>query len=68
MQGFSYSVCKSLAVRRCRDGTAEVRSLSVLGGAVCGHFVLQLLWIKSVLWAPNLSSLPLLLRRDWRGI
>lgn len=67
MQGFSYSVCKSLAVRRCRDGTAEVRSLTVLDGTVCGHFVLQLLWIKSVLWAPNLSSPPLLLRKELEG-
>ena len=67
MRGFSYSVFKSLAVGRVRDGTAKVRNLTILECTVWGHFVLQLLWIKSILWALNLSSPPLLFRKGLEG-
>lgn len=50
---------------RARDGTAEVRSLTVSGGTVWEHFVLQLLWIMNPLGTEFLLSF---LGRDWRGI
>lgn len=66
-QGFSCNIFKSLVAGRLRDGTAEVRSLTVLGGTVWGRFVLRLLWIKRILLALNLSSPPLLFRKGLEG-
>lgn len=67
MRGAFLSVFQSLAVGRLRDGTAEVRGLTLWGGTVWGHFLLQLLWIKSILWSLNLSSPPLLFRKGLEG-